>query len=67
MGQLSFVKPSRALVHIKVRLKERINGLHGNKHLKRIQVSLVLERHGWETNSVIISDTVIEEKTLDTD
>ena len=30
-------------------------------------MSLVLERHGWETNSVIVSDTVIEEKTLDTD
>lgn len=65
MGQLCLVVPSLTLMHVKVRLKEAIKRLHAEEHLHGVEMSSVLEGHGRETNAIVVTNTLVEEETLD--
>ena len=61
------VVPSMATLGVQVGLKEGIESLHAHEHLELIKMSHVLEWHDWESDSVVVSNSLIEEQSLDSD
>lgn len=56
-----------ATLGVQVGLKEGIESLHAHEHLELIKMSHVLEWHDWESDSVVVSNSLIEEQSLDSD
>jgi len=50
---------------IEITLEERVNGLHADVHLEGVQVSVILEGHGGEANSVVVANSLVKEQTFD--
>lgn len=65
MGQLSLVVPAIAVMHIEVRLEERVKGLHADEGLHSVEVSVVFKGHLGEADGVVIADSFVEEEALD--
>ena len=63
--QLRLVVPARSLVHVQVRLEERVDRLHADERLERVQVRIVLEGHGGEAHRVIVTNPLVKEETFD--